>query len=98
MPLKQATDTRVCGNSRWIGGNRKRGGAAAVSDLVAQQDEETGVTPLMQAAERLILEDMPFVPIYIYVSKHLIKPYVRGFVPNIMDQLYTKDLSLEGIE
>jgi oligopeptide transport system substrate-binding protein len=34
------------------------------------------------------------MPIYFYVSKHLIKPWVQGFVPNIMDHVYTKDLSL----
>ena len=34
------------------------------------------------------------IPIYFYVSKHLIKPWVGGFVPNIMDHTYTKDLHI----
>lgn len=47
---------------------------------------------LMQQAERILLDDAPLIPIYFYVSKHLVKPWVGGFVPNIMDHIYTKDL------
>jgi len=71
-----------------------------VDALLKQARGETDLeqrAELMQAAERLILQDMPFVPIYFYVSKHLIKPYVQGFVPNIMDHVYTKDLWLESV-
>ena len=32
------------------------------------------------------------MPIYSYVSKHLIKPYVAGWEPNILDHTYSKDL------
>ena len=46
---------------------------------------------LMESAERLMLEDLPIIPIYFYVSKHLIKPWVGGFEPNIMDHHYTKN-------
>jgi oligopeptide transport system substrate-binding protein len=47
---------------------------------------------LLEAAERVLLNDTPIIPIYFYISKHLIKPWVGGFVPNIMDHTYTKDL------
>lgn len=47
---------------------------------------------LMEAAERLMLEEQPIIPIYFYVNKHLIKPWVGGFKPNIMDHHYTKNL------
>ena len=46
----------------------------------------------LQQAEALMLQDMPVIPIYFYVSKHLIKPWVKGFTPNIMDHVYSKDL------
>jgi oligopeptide transport system substrate-binding protein len=46
----------------------------------------------MQQAERIMLAEAPIVPLYFYVSKHLIKPWVKGFEPNIMDHVYTKDL------
>jgi oligopeptide transport system substrate-binding protein len=47
---------------------------------------------LMQEAERVLLEDMPIIPIYFYVSKHLVKPWVGGFDANIMDHHYSKHL------
>ena len=47
---------------------------------------------LMEAAERILLDETPLIPIYFYVSKHLVKPWVGGFVPNIMDHVYSKDL------
>lgn len=49
----------------------------------------------MQQAEALMLQDMPVIPIYYYVSKHLIKPWVKGFTPNIMDHVYSKDLWID---
>jgi oligopeptide transport system substrate-binding protein len=51
---------------------------------------------LLEAAERQLLEDLPIIPIYFYVSKHLVKPRVQGFTPNIMDHHYVKDLSISG--
>lgn len=39
----------------------------------------------LQAAERLLLEDMPIIPLYFYVTTTLVKPWVQGFQPNIMD-------------
>ncbi len=47
---------------------------------------------LLEEAERIMLDEAPVIPIYFYISKHLIKPWVDGFVPNIMDHTYTKDL------
>ena len=47
---------------------------------------------LMQEAERVLMEDMPIIPIYFYVSKHLVKPWIGGFDSNIMDHHYSKHL------
>ena len=40
---------------------------------------------LLEESERLLLDDLPVLPLYFYVSKHLVKPYVTGWQPNIMD-------------
>ncbi len=63
--------------------------------LAARETDLTRRAEYMQQAEALMLGDMPVIPIYFYVSKHLIKPHVKGFVPNIMDHTYSKDLWLE---
>jgi oligopeptide transport system substrate-binding protein len=48
----------------------------------------------MQEAERILLEDMPIIPVYFYVSRHLVKPWVSGYQTNIMDHHYSKNLSI----
>jgi oligopeptide transport system substrate-binding protein len=45
----------------------------------------------MQEAEQVLLEDMPIIPVYFYVSRHLVKPWVGGYQANIMDHHYTKN-------
>nr|MBV6629757.1 peptide ABC transporter substrate-binding protein [Oceanococcus sp. HetDA_MAG_MS8] len=49
---------------------------------------------LLQDAERLLLEDLPILPIYFYVSKRMISPLVDGYAPNIMDHHYSKNFRL----
>jgi len=41
---------------------------------------------LYAAAEAAMLEDDPIVPLYFYVSKHLVSPSVSGFENNVLDR------------
>jgi oligopeptide transport system substrate-binding protein len=50
----------------------------------------------LQQAEAVMLRDQPVIPIYFYVSKHLVKPRVIGWYGNIMNVTYSKDLGLRG--
>jgi oligopeptide transport system substrate-binding protein len=43
-----------------------------------------------------MLRDHPMIPIYFYVNKHLVKPEVHGWYDNVMNVVYSKDLSLSG--
>ncbi len=47
---------------------------------------------LLRRAERIMINDYPILPIYFYVSKHVVKPWVGGWVDNIMDHHYSKHL------
>ena len=40
---------------------------------------------LLQQAERVLVEDLPIMPLYFYVTARLVRPWVGGFTPNIMD-------------
>jgi oligopeptide transport system substrate-binding protein len=40
------------------------------------------------------MDDLPLLPIYHYVSKRLVKPWVAGWVDNIVDIHPTKYLSI----
>jgi ABC-type oligopeptide transport system substrate-binding subunit len=50
----------------------------------------------LATAERQLLIDVPLIPLYFYVSKHLVAPRVSGWYDNVMNVTYSKDLSLKG--
>jgi len=64
----------------------------ALVDQAASEQDMVKRGELLTAAEQVLLEDMPIIPVYFYVSKHLVKPWVQGRQPNIMDHHYTKNL------
>ena len=47
---------------------------------------------LLEAAERVMLADLPILPLYTYVTARLVKPWVGGYASNIMDHHPHKDL------
>lgn len=40
---------------------------------------------LLRRAESLLMKDMPVIPLYYYVSRHLVHPRIRGFSDNVRD-------------
>lgn len=50
---------------------------------------------LFQKAENLLLEEMPFIPIYFYVRSLLIDEAVQGWEPNVLDHHPYTDIHLE---
>ena len=51
---------------------------------------------LLEQAERLMLHDQPIIPLYFYVSKHLVRPRVTGWYDNVMDVTYSRNLGLRA--
>jgi oligopeptide transport system substrate-binding protein len=54
--------------------------AAARSEI-----DERRRLEILHHAEEILMRDVPIVPIYFYVSKNMVKPYVRGFYNNLED-------------
>lgn len=52
----------------------------------------------LQEAERILLDEVPVIPLYLYVSKHLVAPRVQGWADNVLDYHYSQDLSLQPAE
>jgi oligopeptide transport system substrate-binding protein len=52
----------------------------------------------LEEAEREMLADHPAIPIYFYVSKHLVSPNVQGWGDNVLDYHYSQHLSLKAAE
>ena len=50
---------------------------------------------LLESAEQVMLSDYPIIPIYFYSSRHLIKPYIKGFQFNPLNRIYSKHLTIE---
>jgi oligopeptide transport system substrate-binding protein len=63
--------------------------AAAAREADPQQRMDT-----LAEAERVMLEDMPIVPLYFYVSKKMVKPWVAGMEANIMDHHHSRHLRI----
>jgi oligopeptide transport system substrate-binding protein len=47
---------------------------------------------LLENAEKTMLADYPSIPLYFFVSKRLVKPYVQGVKPNPLDRVGSKEL------
>jgi len=61
------------------------------------QAASAGADPRSRAAqltraEATLLEDHPIAPLYFYVSKHLVRPGIGGFEPNVLDHHPSKYL------
>jgi len=48
----------------------------------------------LEEAERVLLADHAVIPLYFYVSKHLVKPAVEGWQDNILNYHYSQHLGL----
>ena len=50
----------------------------------------------LEEAERVLLADHAIIPLYFYVSKHLVHPDVLGWEDNVLDYHYSQHLSLSA--
>jgi oligopeptide transport system substrate-binding protein len=71
------------------GENNSTGWSNAEYDrLIAAAEVETDEDArrdILRRAERLLMDELPIIPIYFYVGKNMVKPYVRGFYGNLLD-------------
>jgi ABC-type oligopeptide transport system substrate-binding subunit len=62
------------------------------ASVTSEQDKRT---QLLAQAERVVLQEMPFLPMYFYVSKNLVSTRVKGWEDNLLNITYVKNLLLE---
>lgn len=64
-------------------------------ELLKQASHETNETnrkKLLEKASALMLEDYPIIPLYTYVSTHLVKSYIGGYTgQNPLDNIYSRN-------
>jgi oligopeptide transport system substrate-binding protein len=68
----------------------------ALLERAAEQVDLSRRRLYLEEAERVMLADHPAIPIYFYVSKHLVKPRVAGWGDNVLDYHYSQHLSLKA--
>jgi oligopeptide transport system substrate-binding protein len=54
-------------------------------DDAAKEPDATKRLDMLKSAERMLMDELPVLPFYYYVSKNMVKPYVRGFYNNFQD-------------
>ena len=85
----------------WLtgGGNNQTGWSNARYDQLIKEAAKAGDPKArfekFQEAEAILIDEMPVIPIYFYVSLSLVKPNVRGWYPNILDHHPYKYIHLE---
>jgi oligopeptide transport system substrate-binding protein len=70
---------------------------AAFDTLVAEASQTADPQrrrAILEMSEATMLADYPVIPLYFFVSKRLVKTYVKGFQPNAMNHVYSKSLSV----
>jgi oligopeptide transport system substrate-binding protein len=71
------------------GGNNQTGYSNPQYDrLVSAAENEPDLAKRMeffQKAERIVMDDMPFIPIYFYVTTNMKAPYVKGIYANVQN-------------
>lgn len=65
-------------------------------ERAANDADAAGREALLQQAETLMLVDQPLIPLYFYVSKHLVAESIHGWRNNVMNVVYSKDLAKLG--
>jgi len=66
----------------------------ALMQRAAQQVDPDRRRLYLEEAERVLLADHPVIPLYFYVSKHLVSPNVIGWGDNVLDYHYSQHLKL----
>jgi oligopeptide transport system substrate-binding protein len=67
----------------------------ALLDAAAAAADPATRRAKLEAAERVLLADHPILPLYFYVTKHLVNPRVVGWYDNAMNVTYSAQLALQ---
>ncbi len=68
----------------------------AMLNEAAQTADPQKRRSILEASERIMLEDYPIIPLYFYVSKRLVKGYVHGVQSNPLNRVRSKDLTISA--
>ncbi len=71
------------------GENNNTGFSKAEYDKIiadaAKEPDQLKRMQILESAERMLMDEMPIIPLYFYVSRNMVRPWVRGFYNNLQD-------------
>jgi oligopeptide transport system substrate-binding protein len=73
--------------------NRTNWGDPRYDEHIAQAGREPDKQKRLehlQAAERILMDELPVLPIYSYVTKNMVNPRLGGFYENMLDEHFPK--------
>jgi len=65
-------------------------------DEAAQSGDPLRRRTLLETSESIMLADYPIIPLYFFVSKRMVKTYVKGFQANPLNHIYSKSLTVSA--
>ena len=84
------------------GGNNETGWSNAEYDALLKSAMREGDAvkrmKMLRAAEEILIDEVPILPIYFYVTPELRKPYVKGYWSNVFDKHPWKFISVDLAE
>ncbi len=83
-------------NSRFNFYRYKNGNYDKIIKEITKSTDAEQKYHLVEQAENLLLHDLPVIPLYYYVSRHLVDNRILGFVDNVADRHLSKYLYREN--
>ena len=80
------------GNNRTGWSNQKFDELVGKANATADQEERYR---LLGEAEKILIDELPIIPVYTYVRSYQLSPDVKGYSPNYLDHHHPKTLYLE---
>lgn len=68
-----------------------------LAEATRERDESRRME-LFHRAERILMDELPVIPIYVAVSRAMVRPYVQGYYPNILDTHPLKNIRINEAE
>jgi oligopeptide transport system substrate-binding protein len=68
----------------------------ALLDAAAASSDASRRRGLLESGERLMLANYPAIPLYFFVSKRFVKPYVHGVVANPLNHIHSQAIALQA--
>ena len=91
--LELFTSDNPNNQTRWTNAQYDR-----LVDAGQKEPDERKRLEMFERAERILMDQMPIIPLYAYVDQNMVRPYVKGWYRNIQDTHPLKNVWIDEEE